>query len=398
MDFISVNGINIHYEYLKYPAAGDTPVFLFINSLGTDLRIWDGVVKELKQHGSTLRYDKMGHGLSEVSERSYEIADYAEDIINLLNALDVDKVILTGLSIGGVIAQYVAIHYPEMIEKLIVSNSAPKVGTFESWETRIGKVNAGGVSSIADDILKVWFSKSFHANRQPELAGYRAMLCNTNTAGYIKACRALQDNDLTDQVQLIRSPSLLIAGSEDGSVPTEMVRDTAKKIPGAEFIEIDGVGHIPCAEQPLTVATLLLRFVNNNSPGTPRSLYDTGMKTRRSVLGDEYVDIAETNKTDFDKDFQEYITNSAWGAIWSRPGLTKRERSMITIAILAALKLDNELALHIKATRNTGASPNDVKEVLMHTGVYAGVPVTNSAMKIAKEIFSKNDDGDRNKG
>ena len=116
-------------------------------------------------------------------------------------------------------------------------------------------------------------------------------------------------------------------------------------------------------------------------------LYEKGMKTRREVLGDAHVDKAEANKTDFDKDFQEYITNSAWGAIWSRPHLTKRERSLITIAILTALGLEEELAMHIRATQNTGATEQDVKEVLMHTGVYAGVPRTNGAMKIAKKIF-----------
>jgi 4-carboxymuconolactone decarboxylase len=120
-------------------------------------------------------------------------------------------------------------------------------------------------------------------------------------------------------------------------------------------------------------------------------LYDKGMKTRRAVLGDEHVNKAEANKTDFDKDFQEYITNSAWGAVWSRPGLTKRERSLITIALLAALGHEEELAMHIRATKNTGATPEDVKEVLLHTGVYAGVPATNGAMKIAKEIFNKKD-------
>jgi 4-carboxymuconolactone decarboxylase len=117
-------------------------------------------------------------------------------------------------------------------------------------------------------------------------------------------------------------------------------------------------------------------------------LYEKGMKTRREVLGDAHVDKAEANKTDFDKDFQEYITNSAWGAIWSRPHLTKRERSLITIAILTALGLEEELAMHIRATQNTGASEEDVKEVLLHTGVYAGVPRTNGAMKIAKKIYA----------
>lgn len=119
--------------------------------------------------------------------------------------------------------------------------------------------------------------------------------------------------------------------------------------------------------------------------------FEKGMKTRRSVLGDDHVDKAEACKTDFDREFQEYIAISAWGAVWSRPGLTKRERSLITIALLAALGHDEELAMHIRAIKNTGATQEDVKEVLLHTGVYAGVPVTNGAMKIAKEIFSKND-------
>jgi 4-carboxymuconolactone decarboxylase len=117
--------------------------------------------------------------------------------------------------------------------------------------------------------------------------------------------------------------------------------------------------------------------------------FKKAMQTRRSVLGDEHVDKAEAMKTDFDKDFQEYITNNAWGAVWSRPGLTKRERSLITIALLAALGHEDELAMHIKATKNTGATKDDVKEVLLHTAVYAGIPAANGAFKIAKEILSE---------
>jgi 4-carboxymuconolactone decarboxylase len=128
---------------------------------------------------------------------------------------------------------------------------------------------------------------------------------------------------------------------------------------------------------------------NKKSNSSYSPLGVRGMQTRRNVLGDEYVNKAEANKTDFDKDFQEYITNNAWGAVWSRPGLTKRERSLITIAILTAMGQNEELALHIRATKNTGATEDDVKEVLLHTAVYAGVPAANSAFKIAKEIFQK---------
>lgn len=116
-------------------------------------------------------------------------------------------------------------------------------------------------------------------------------------------------------------------------------------------------------------------------------LYKKGMQTRRSVLGDMHVDKAEEAKTDFDKDFQDYITSTAWGAVWSRPGLTKRERSLITIALMVALKHEGELELHLNASKNTGASIEDIKEVLLHTAVYAGVPAVNHAMKIAKKVF-----------
>lgn len=119
--------------------------------------------------------------------------------------------------------------------------------------------------------------------------------------------------------------------------------------------------------------------------------YDQGMATRRSVLGDAHVDRATANATDFDRPFQEMITETAWGHVWSRPQWTKRERSMVTIALLAALGQDEELAMHIRATLNTGATREDITEALMHVAIYAGVPAANHAIKIAKQAYSQMD-------
>lgn len=116
---------------------------------------------------------------------------------------------------------------------------------------------------------------------------------------------------------------------------------------------------------------------------------ETGMQVRRSILGDAHVDRAEAAKTSFDEDFQRFITEGAWGSVWSRPGLTRRERSLVTITLLAALGHDDELAMHLRATANTGASIDDVKEALLHVAVYAGVPAANRAIKIAKTVFDK---------
>lgn len=117
--------------------------------------------------------------------------------------------------------------------------------------------------------------------------------------------------------------------------------------------------------------------------------FASGMKTRRAVLGDQHVDRAEANKTAFDEDFQRFITESAWGSVWSRPGLTKRERSLVTIALLAALGHHEEVAMHVRATRNTGATAEDIKEVLLHVAAYAGVPAANSAIRIAKQALEE---------
>jgi 4-carboxymuconolactone decarboxylase len=126
-----------------------------------------------------------------------------------------------------------------------------------------------------------------------------------------------------------------------------------------------------------------------------RSLFDTGMATRRLVLGDAHVDGATARKTPFDDDFQTFITEGAWGSVWSRPGLTKRERSMLTLALLAALGHEEEFAMHVRATANTGATAEDIKELLLHVAVYAGVPAANSAIRIAKEELSKLKEVDR---
>ncbi|MBU1334824.1 MAG: 4-carboxymuconolactone decarboxylase [Devosia sp.] len=121
-------------------------------------------------------------------------------------------------------------------------------------------------------------------------------------------------------------------------------------------------------------------------------LFERGMTTRRSVLGDSHVDRATARITALDDDFQTFITEGAWGSVWSRPGLSKRERSMLTIALLAALGHDEEVAMHVRATANTGCSPDDIKEALLHVAVYAGVPAANRAFKVAKEELAKRED------
>jgi len=117
--------------------------------------------------------------------------------------------------------------------------------------------------------------------------------------------------------------------------------------------------------------------------------FEKGMAIRKSVLGEEYVARAEANKTDFDADFLRYATENAWGAVWTRPGLDKKTRHLLTLAMLASIGRHEELAMHIRATRNTGVTRDEVKEVLLQVAVYAGAPAANSAFAIAKRTYKE---------
>lgn len=117
--------------------------------------------------------------------------------------------------------------------------------------------------------------------------------------------------------------------------------------------------------------------------------FERGMKVRRAVLGDEHANSAEANKTPFDADFQRFITETAWGSVWTRTGLDHRTRHLITLAMLAALGREHELALHIRATQNTGVTQEELKEVFMQVAIYAGVPAANTAFSVAKSVFAE---------
>lgn len=273
MTFTIINGNNIHYEFLNSPSGGEGATFVFINSLGTDFRIWDGVVDILKHHGNILRFDKAGHGLSSdlrfndvqitnnstlnIEHQKSKIEYYANDVITLMDFLNIQKAVIVGLSIGGIIAQYLGIHHAERIERLVLSNTAPKVGSEEGWNTRIEAVRKDGIASIADNVMKIWFSENFRNNRKNELFGYKTMLSNINLDGYIKACESLKINDLTNDIHKISVPTLCLAGTEDGSTPPAQVKAMADLIPNSTYTLIEGVGHIPCVEMPELVAKLI---------------------------------------------------------------------------------------------------------------------------------------------
>jgi 3-oxoadipate enol-lactonase len=254
MRFVKANGLVIHY--LDQGRRDGAPI-VFINALGCDLRIWTEVAEILAPDFRIVTYDKRGHGLSESGPDKCEMADYAGDLIGLLDSVGVGRATIVGLSIGGVIAQEFYRQRPERVAALVLCDTAAKIGTDESWDQRIAEVERGGVERIADSVLERWFTAEFRASRAPELAGIRAMLTRTPRQGYLAACGALKRADLRPYAGRIEAPTLCLVGDEDGSTPVALVKETAALIPGSRFEIVEGAGHLANVEKPKIVAGLV---------------------------------------------------------------------------------------------------------------------------------------------
>ena len=249
-------GAMLHWRQDGDPSG---PAVVFANSLGTDLRLWDGVVDLLPPHLRLIRYDKRGHGLSSCPPGPYSIDDLAQDTLDLLDHAQVDSCVFVGLSIGGMIAQSLAARVPERITGLVLSNTAAKMGEAAMWQERIAMIEAQGIAALSDPILERWFAPAFL--RQDAHLPWRHMLERTPKAGYIACCQAIAGTDLSATTRGLPQPALGIAGSLDGASPPDLVEATLDLITDARFTLIEDTGHLPCVEAPEAYAGVLLDFL-----------------------------------------------------------------------------------------------------------------------------------------
>jgi 3-oxoadipate enol-lactonase/4-carboxymuconolactone decarboxylase len=226
-------------------------------------------------------------------------------------------------------------------------------------------------------------------------------LQDTERFSYSWVCEALASFDVRDRLSEITVPVLAVAGSDDVVTPPEYAREIASGVLDGRVAVVDGVAHLAPVENPAEIAVLISEIIemadpamDYDAPVGPRTLdqvLDDGMRVRREVLGDAHVDRAIVSATEFTADFQEFITTYAWGSIWTRPGLDRRSRSMITLTALVALGHHEELALHVRAARTNGLTDNEIKEVLLQSAIYCGVPAANTAFRIAQDVLNRMD-------
>jgi 3-oxoadipate enol-lactonase len=238
------------------PAHG--PALVFGNSLGTDLRLWDGVAPLLPAGLRLVRFDKRGHGLSDFAG-DFSIEDLADDAAALIETFCAGPVVFVGLSIGGLVAQALAARTLLRLRGLVLSNTAPRIGTAQSWQDRITTVETAGLAAIADGLMERWFAPAFRG--KPAMRLWRNMLERTSATAYAAACRSVAMADYEGCLRTIAVPTLAIAGEHDGSTPAALVSDMARHIPRCRFDVLAGTAHLPCVEDPAAYAALLTHFL-----------------------------------------------------------------------------------------------------------------------------------------
>lgn len=253
-------GVDLHVED---SGPRDGPAVVFAHALGSDLNMWNALLPLLPPGLRLIRMDMRGHGQSPCPEGPYPMGDLVKDAGRVLENLGLRDCVFVGISIGGIIAQGLAAERLDLVRGLVLSNTAVKIGTPEIWQKRITSVRENGLSPLIDPTMERWFARSTARDHPDRIEAARSTMQATNLDGYIACMEAIADTDLYSSTAQLRLPTLVIAGTEDGSTPADLVRETAGLIPGAQFELVRRAGHMPPVEQPDAVAALISKFLKD---------------------------------------------------------------------------------------------------------------------------------------
>ena len=352
-------------------------------SLGTTARhLWGEVATLLADRFRVLAWELPGHGGEPAT--GFTVDDLAAAVLEQVDG----PFSYAGVSIGGAVGQQLLLAAPERITWVALFSTAPRIGTPAGWLARAERVRREGMGWLVAESPDRWFGPVHRGG-----AAAQALLDDLAAAdvdSYVAACEALAAFDVRGRLGTIATPVLAVAGAHDPVTTPDDLRRIADSVVHGRFVLLPDSGHQSPAEEPAAVAALIRDHAAWRPAATSLdSVRAAGMQVRRAVLGDAHVDRAARAADDLTAEFQQFITTYAWGSIWTRPGLDRRSRSLITLTALVAGGHHEELALHLRGALRNGVTREEIKELLLQTAIYCGVPAANTAFRIAQGVFAE---------
>lgn len=384
MRFLSLHQRRIAWRLTGAEAA---PLLILAHPLGMHQGIWDELLPHLLPHFRLLSWDLPGHGASAPIQHAIALKTLADDAVALADAIGAERFYFVGTSIGAAIGQTLLQYYPQRLKRLMLTSTGATIATPQDWHERAERVRREGLASLADTLAARWFSPATQATCPDLIEGWTAQLARSDGESYARLCEALADFSTSrDDLEEKLPPLALLGGMEDVATPPAGLKALGRLLDDAPVTLLEDIGHVPAVEAPEALARHLHQALRSSERPTGEGIgFETGLEVRRRVLGPDHVARSLAAATDLDMPFQSLITRTAWGELWGDETLSVTQRSMITLAILAALGRDGELALHLKTAHRTGVTVEELRQVLMHVATYAGVPAANHAFSLARQ-------------
>ncbi|MGA5195390.1 alpha/beta fold hydrolase [Streptomyces exfoliatus] len=402
---------------LQYRVDGpdEAPVLVMGPSLGTTWHMWDRQIPELTRDWKVVRFDLPGHGGAPAQPFS-SVAELGDRLLATLDEIGVQRFGYAGCSLAGAVGLDLALRAPHRVASLALVATSPRFGTADEFRQRGVIVRTNGLEPMARTAPEQWFTPLF-AGAQPAIVDWAVQMVRTTDPGcYVAACEALAVFDVREALGRIGVPALVLVGSEDQVTGPAEARTLVAGIADARLAVVPGASHLAPVEQPAAVTDLLTEHFAGTAPETSGTLtvpplpaspvpvavpapaaepaeagrpdpYEQGLGLRREVLGDAHVDRALAD--DPDGGFQELVTRYAWGEVWSRPGLDRRTRSVVTLTALIAGGHREALADHTRAALRNGLSPEELREIVLHAGVYCGFPAAETALRVVARVVEE---------
>jgi len=372
--------------------AGDPskPLLVVGPSLGTSVTaLWAATAELLADSFHVIGWELPGHGHGAPTSDAFSMADLAAGVLACIDRVLTDRgerhgtFAYAGDSVGGAVGLQLLLDAPTRVSAAVLTNTGAKIGEPEGWNDRAKTVRAAGTASQVAGSTQRWFAPGF-LEREPARGGALLhSLRDADAESYALVCDALAAYDVRGRLAEIAAPVLAIAGVDDAPTPPASLEEIAVGVRNGRLVALDAVGHLAPAEAPHAVASLITSHVTASDQA-----YAAGMNVRRQVLGDDHVDRATAAITDVNRDYQDLITRYAWGTIWTRPGLARRDRSIGVLTALVAGRHFDELEFHLRAALTNGLTREEIIEVLLQTSIYVGVPAANTAFAVANRVLN----------